>query len=336
MHKVSRKQRFMLTLPELMLLAVFVIGVGVEALQGEMQTASAAEATGKIRIAGKATLQSPPTQCNEEHRGPSFNSPVVVTSDEAVCSGLTSFGGSIMIRGVLVGDVVMFQGNVVIDGIVNGNVTIYGGNLTLGNDAQINGDIHVCGGIWTEGSSSRLHGSAFSCTNSLGTFLTGVGGASIRFWSTLAWVILGMVLTSLLPEHIMLVRTTAKSKMARSFVLGLLSVLLTPAILAVLVGLIISIPLAILVAVGLIGAWALGTVAVGWIVGECILRSVAPQYSTRLLQVIVGMTALTIVGSLPIIGLWIIIGSGLVGLGAVLLSRFGTRLYSPPSDPLPL
>lgn len=330
------KQPFLLTLPELMLLAVILLGVGVEAFQAEMQTASAAQATGKIRIAGKATLQPSPTQCNQEHRGASFNSVVVVTSDEVVCSGLTSLGGSIAIRGVLVGDVVMFEGNVVIDGTVNGNVTIYSGNLTLGNDAQVNGDIHVCGGIWTEGSSSQLHGSAFSCTNSLGTFLTGAGGATMRFWFTFVWIILGMLLTSLLPEHSMLVRTTVKCKMARSFVLGLLSVLLTPAILAVLVGLIISIPLAILVAVGLIGAWALGTVAVGWIIGDCILRSVAPQYSTHLLQVIVGMTALTVVGSLPMIGLWIFIGSGLVGLGAVLLSRFGTRLYSPPSDPLPL
>jgi len=54
-----------------------------------------------------------------------------------------------------------------------------------------------------------------------------------------------------------------------------------------------------------------------------IVRSVAPQYSTRLLQVIVGMTALTLAESLPSVGLWFAIGSGLVGLGAVLLSRFG-------------
>jgi hypothetical protein len=158
----------------------------------------------------------------------------------------------------------------------------------------------------------------------------------MRFWSTLAWVILGILLTFLLPEHVMLVRTTVKSKMARSFVLGLLSVLLAPAILAVLIGLIISIPLAILVAVGLIAAWVLGTVAVSWIVGDYLVRSMVPQYSTRLLQILVGMAVLALAGSLPSIGLWISIGSGLVGLGAVLLSRFGTRLYSPPRHPLPL
>jgi hypothetical protein len=304
-------------------------------LQGETLTASAAEATGKIQMVDKAALRSL-MDCTEGHRGPSFNSAVVVTDREIVCSDLTSFGGSVTIQGVVKGDVVVFGGNVIIGGMVNGNVTIYGGNLTLQDGAQVNGDVHVCGGVWTGSSDPRLHRSVFSCTKSLGTLLTNMSGATIRFWSMLVWVILGILLTSLLPEHVMLVRTTAKSKMGRSFVLGLLSVLLAPAILAVLVGLIISIPLAILVSIGLIAAWALGTVAIGWIIGDYIVCTVAPQHSTRLLHVIVGMAALALAGSLPSIGLWITIGSGLVGLGAVLLSRFGTRLYSPPRHPLPL
>jgi hypothetical protein len=332
MDKVSRKQWFTLALLGLMLFAAFLIGVGLEALQGEGQTVAAVETTG---VTGKATL-SHLRDCSQAHRGPSFGSVVVVTDEEVVCGDLTSFGGSVTIRGVVEGDVVMFEGNMVIDGVVNGDVSLYGGNLTLGDNAQVKGDVHVCGGIWRQGSSSQLHGSAFACTKSLGALLAGTSGVSTRLWFTLVWVIVGVLLTSLLPENVMLVCTTVKSKMGRSFVLGLLSVLLAPAILAVLVGLIIAIPLAMLIAIGLIGAWALGTVAVGWIVGDYILHSVAPLHSTRFLQVIVGMTALVLVGTLPTIGLWITIGSGLVGLGAVLLSRFGTRLYTPPRHPLPL
>src|SRR5579883_2365857 len=116
----------------------------------------------------------------------------------------------------------------------------------------------------------------------------------------------------------------------------LLSILLAPAIIAVLIALIISIPLAIIVAVGLVAAWALGTVAVGWLVGEYILHKVAPHLNTRLLQVVVGSAALALAGSLPYIGWFVSIGAGLLGLGAVFLSRFGTRLYSQPKQPLPL
>jgi hypothetical protein len=135
---------------------------------------------------------------------------------------------------------------------------------------------------------------------------------------------------------VMIVRTTVKSKTRRSLILGLLTVLLAPAVLAVTIALIISIPLAILVVVGLIAAWALGTVAIGWIVGDYIMRTVAPRQNKRPLQVAVGLTVLALAGSLPYIGWFVSIGAGLLGLGAVLLSRFGTRLYSQPRQPLSL
>ena len=145
-----------------------------------------------------------------------------------------------------------------------------------------------------------------------------------------------MILTKLLPEHVMFVRTTAATKKRRSIVIGLLSVLLAPAVLVILIALILPIPLAIILVLGLVAAWALGTVAIGWIVGEHIIRAVAPQYNTRLVQVVVGLAALELLGSLPYIGWLISVGAGLLGLGAVLLSRFGTRLYSQPKQPLTL
>jgi hypothetical protein len=116
----------------------------------------------------------------------------------------------------------------------------------------------------------------------------------------------------------------------------MLSILLAPAILAVLVALIIPIPLAILIAIVLIAAWALGTISVGWLIGEYIVRIVSPQHNTRVLQVVVGLTVLVLAGSLPYIGWLVILGAGLLGLGAVFLSRFGTRLYSQPKQPLPM
>ena len=147
---------------------------------------------------------------------------------------------------------------------------------------------------------------------------------------------IGSLLTWLLPEHVMLVRTTVRTKGKRSLILGLLTVLLAPVVLVVLTALIIAIPLAIIVTIGLIAAWTLGTVAVGWLVGDSIVRRVLPQHNRRLVQVVVGLTVLALAGSLPYIGWLISVGAGLVGLGAVLLSRFGTRLYSSPKHPLTL
>ena len=326
MLKVARRQWFLLTLLGLWLLAAFLLSGGVGEQIGAFPSAVAAGQ--QVALDGR--------DCTSELHRPSFGEAVVVNSGEVICSNLTSFGGMVVIQGEVRGDVVAFGGNVVIDGRVNGNVILYGGNVALQNGAHVDGDIHLCGGRWVQGTSSLLHGSVFDCTQSVGLLILGDKGPDFRFWFVITWVALGILLTSLLPEHVMLVRTTAKSKIRRSLVLGLLSILLAPAVLAVLVALIISIPLAIIVVVGLIAAWALGTVAIGWLIGDYIVRKVIPHQSTRPIQVVVGLATLALAGSLPYIGWLIILGAGLIGLGAVLLSRFGTRLYSQPKQPLPL
>jgi len=308
------------------LVITLVLAGGKQALLSEVPTASAA-----TRIANEGN-----PDCTGAYHKPSFGSTVVVNSGEVICSNLTSFDSTVIIRGTVLGDVVAFGGEVVIDGKVDGNVMLYSGNVTVQDGAQVNGDIHLCGGHWLHGTDPQLRGSVIDCTRGVGQLVTGDEGVEFRFWSLVTWVALGILLTSLLPEHVILVRTTARNKLRRSLVLGLLSILLAPAILAVLFALIIPIPLAILIAIGLIAAWALGTVAVSWLIGDYIVRTVSPHQNTRVLQVVVGLTVLILAGSLPYIGWLITLGAGLLGLGAVFLSRFGTRLYSQPKQPLPL
>src|SRR5690242_5001127 len=146
MRKSARKQRSMFTLPGLWLLAAFLISIGgVGALVGGQPTASAMVS----QTAGSSR------QCTGEIHRPSFGSAVVVTSGEVICSNITSFGGTVVIRGEVIGDIVSFGGNIIIDGMVDGDVTLYGGNATLQDGAHINGDIHVCGGHWIEGTGTQ-------------------------------------------------------------------------------------------------------------------------------------------------------------------------------------
>ena len=337
----------MLTLPGLVLLAAFLIGGGAEALSGSIPTALAANSQHQSEThpqSGGTVLPSQSVMASAteletcpvlgEHLKPSFGRAVEVTEGEVICSDLTSFGGPVTINGQVDGNVVTFGGNVVVTGKVNGNITLYGGNLNLQGDARVNGDIHVCGGQLAEDTNSELHGNVFTCPKSIGELILSDGGPSFHFWFTLAWIILGMLLSTLLPEHVMFVRSTVQNKAKRSLALGFLTILLAPAILVVLITLIISIPLAILVVIVLLAAWALGTVAIGTLIGDRLLRSIAPQHNTRLTQVIVGIALLTLVGSLPVIGFITSIGTGSLGIGAVFLSRFGTRLYQPPRQPL--
>ncbi len=322
MLKVGRRWQFRLTLPGLVLLVALLINGGIIVL---------------LHANSPIAEASDGHDCTGTLHEPSLGGAVIVDSHEVICSNVTSFGGTTVIRGIVKGNIVSFGGNVIIAGGVEGNIYLYGGNVTLQDGTQLNGDIHLCNGQLAKGTTIQFHGNVYGCSQSIGQLLIEDGGGfGFRFWSILTWLGVGILLIVLLPEHVMLVRTTILSKMRRSFFLGLLSAFLAPVVLAILFALIVSIPLAILVALALIAAWALGIVALGWVIGDYILQRIAPQQSTRLLQVIVGLTILVLAGSLPYVGWLINIGAGMIGLGAVFLSRFGTRLYSQPRQPLTL
>jgi len=274
-------------------------------------------------------------ECTSQQHEPLVGQALIVNGDEVRCGDLTLFGGSLDVTGQVRGNIRAFGSNINIAGTVDGNVDLYGSTATLQPGSHVRGNIEVFGGRARSEKGAHLDGTVNNRSEHISFWLPGVNsGFTFPLWPMVIWVALGLVFTSLLPEHLMFVRTTLASKARRSLLLGLLSFLLAPAVLLVLMALIIPIPLAMMIAIGLIAAWALGTIAFGWLVGEYIMRVIAPRHNTRLAQVTVGLIVLVMVGSLPYIGWLVSIGAGLLGMGAVFLSRFGTRLYSQPRQPL--
>lgn len=325
MQKAGRLQRLLFALAGLLLIpGLMTSGIG----------GIRAWDTPGVQAAGRQ-IHSNGSTCTRNAQGPSFGGIIVIEPKEVMCGDITSFGGKVEIKGEIQGNVTAFNSNVIIDGDVNGDITLFGGTITLHKGSQVYGHIDLYGASEQKEQGTQVEGNITDHTRH-NWFLGRPGEFSFPFWSMLAWVVLGIVLITLLPEHVMFVRTTAATKTRRSLIIGLLSILLAPAVLVVLIALILPIPLAIILALGLLAAWALGTVAIGWIVGERIMQAVAPQHKRRLVDVVVGLAVLVLVGSLPYIGWLVTIGVGLLGLGAVFLSRFGTRLYSQPKQPLTL
>ncbi len=271
--------------------------------------------------------------CTQNHSGPSFNSEVVIAQGEVACGNVTAFGGTVVIDGEVKGNVVTFNSQVVIGGKVDGNAEVFGGKLVMKNNADVLGSVDLYGAQWAPGTDINT-GHFSDRTRSIGWLLPG-SGWGFPIWLLLLLVGLGLLVNALLPEHLILVRAAIVNETGRSLLVGLLSVILAPPVLIVLIALILSIPLAIIVGLGLIAAWLLGMVAMGWLVGEFIMNKLAPEQKSRPAQIIVGLTALVLLGSLPYIGWLISIGAGVLGLGAVLLSRFGTRLFGQPRRPFP-
>ncbi|HEY0753850.1 MAG TPA: hypothetical protein VGD98_07815 [Ktedonobacteraceae bacterium] len=273
--------------------------------------------------------------CTAQQSEPLFGASLVVNQGEVVCGDFTLFGSSLDVKGQVRGNILAFGSNIHIAGMVSGNINLYGSSAVLQSNSHMQGNINLFGGSQRLEAGAHLYGEINDRSRHVSLWLPGIGaGFVFPFWQLIIWVTLGLVLVLLLPEHVMFVRTTVASKMGRSLVLGSLSLVLAPTILIVLIALIILIPLAIIIAIGLIAAWALGTIAIGWLVGEYIMRVIAPRHNTRLIQVSVGLAVLILVGSIPYVGWIVSTGAGLLGLGAVFLSRFGTRLYSQPRHPL--
>ncbi len=324
MRNNKRRSRYGMILVGLIPLAALIWGCGKFALGA----ASATAASNSINQAGSS--------CTETYHGPSFGGAIVIGPQEVECGSVVALGGSLAIQGEVRGSVTAFNATVVISGIIDGNLKLYGGSLVLRDGEHVQGNIDLYGTRYAA-QTAPVHGGYFSThTNPLDWLYPFANGWDVTFWSLVIWEALGLLITLLFPEHVLFVRTTLVGQAKRGLLVGLLSVLLAPIVLIVLFALVITIPLAIIVGLGLIAAWALGIVAMGGQLGKYIISKIAPQHNTRYAQVAVGLAVLVLAGALPVIGILITIGAGTIGLGAVFLSRFGTRLYGKPRQLLRL
>jgi len=322
--KAARLSRILLLLAGILLVSVLVTNTLNTLLAQVTPVASAAERQ-------SASDRQP---CTGSGHSPSFGSTVTVARNEVFCGDITTVGGSVVVEGELRGNILAFGSVITIDGGVNGNIKVFGGSVAFQSGSSLHGNVDLYGSKISQGSGFHPDGTIID--HSKQGWFTGFTAFSFPAWFLFLMIPLGFLYTWLLPEHVMFVRTTVRNEVRRSLLIGLLSALLAPVVLVVLIALIISIPIALLVLLVLLIAWTAGIVAISWILGERIIRAFTSHPHTRYLQVVVGVLALALLGSLPFIGWLISLGTSIVGLGAVLLSRFGTRLHSQPKQPLPI
>jgi hypothetical protein len=164
-------------------------------------------------------------------------------------------------------------------------------------------------------------------------------------------IILGIItwlVTAFLPEQMANVRDVVLKSTASSFGVGLITLLaaIVAVPLAFLLVVTICLALAPIAAYLVLGAAALfGWIVIGQIIGERLLAAADRPNTSFVFSSIVGVAVLTVVAKMPVISaipcigfLFGLIGSvvgivaGLTGLGAVLLTRFGTRPYPAPAS----
>jgi hypothetical protein len=274
---------------------------------------------------------------------------------QELAGALTVIGGNAVLeeKSVVRGDVVVIGGNLDASGTIRGNVSIWGGAVSLRRTAVVQGDVSKFGGnldradgaiiagqiregLGGPGLSPRLPQLPLAPTASLapnrpfGRFGDFIGWQAATVGWALLLMLLGMAAVLLAPQHVGRVATTAAREPALSLGLGLLTL-----IVAMLIGglLLIAFCLGLLVWLAALLALLLGWIAVGLWMGQRILAALKVHDSSSLLEVAIGVFLLTVLARLPWCGflVWLVVGS--LGVGAVVLTRFGTQPYHRPVSP---
>ncbi len=263
-----------------------------------------------------------------------FGCNVTVQQNATVQRNITAFGGNVSNQGTINGSIVAFGGNVTIEssGVVNGNITAFGGSVLTQPGSTVKGNIGknvppIPLPIPPVAPVAPLPPQPVNVINANYPFGFDWLGSLI---TALAFAALGALVVIIAPEQTRRVSSAIQTRPWGSAGVGCLTLIVLPILALLLVITIVGLPVAfILSIVGLI-AWIFGGIAVGYLAGEKILQAFRARDILPAVAVVIGVLVLMVVGQIPIIGWLISCFVGLLGIGAVVLTRFGTRVYPAP------
>ena len=288
-----------------------------------------------------------------------FGSNYTLREGETIDGDLVVVGGNVTLESnsTVNGDTVVFGGNVTVNGTINGNLVALGGIVVLGNEALIKEDVTVVSGSFEQAPGAVIVGSLITEENIPFDFELPKNGlfdgdfplprfqqlpfvsASWFFFRLLIWSGLAILIGLFLEDPAKIINKAALGEPVMSFVVGLGVIVIAPFVLLALIITILLSPVSLVGILALIAAWVVGLVAVSIEVGRKLVEALNQNLPVPLLAGI-GMFIISLIFNgfnqvVPCVG-WLpkfILGSWV--MGAVILTRFGTRSYPADKDPAP-
>jgi hypothetical protein len=272
---------------------------------------------------------------------------------EIIGEDMIRFADNIVIEEdeIVEGDVVAILGDVVVYGVIEGDVVAVGGSVTVGPRGEVDGDAVAVGGQLHKEPGGIVHGETVSVGTGPGVRVhpKWVGGNVFsrvgRFFLFILWtaflVLLGAIVIAVARRPVRNMCTLARREAFKMGLIGLLSWVIIFVAIAFFTVTIIGIPIG-LILIPLITALAVlfGYVAVALAVGERFGNGGGRSIYTTMGIGILLLQALAILGGLlrlpgggigiigaiiSVFGWAVIFVAATVGLGAVVMSKFGTK-----------
>ena len=235
-----------------------------------------------------------------------------------------------------VNNVVVLGGQITVHGTVEKHVVAIGGSVVLTRTALVGGDVTALGGIIVVGNGADVHGSLMEINSSnISDAISDILSDDWQGWSWLfaifslvvflATLVIATLIVTLIPKPILRISEGIALHTYRATISGFIGLLMIAPV-AILLTLsvvgIVLIPLEIMLVAG---AAVFGFIAVARITGQRILTLMKKPSDSLIRQVFWGLLILWIVGWIPYVGWMIKVLAMVLGMGAVMITRFGTK-----------
>lgn len=262
-----------------------------------------------------------------------------VTAAGAESSNVVKIGSDVTIEeGTKAHNVLVIGGQITVDGVVDNNIVALGGSVVLTRTAVVGGNVFALGGIVVRGRGAEVRGNVTEINAD--DISSAIATALSEEWEGWSWIFaivsvaifLGVLLLTvltvlLIPKPVRLIASAVREKPFKVTAWGL-------------AGLVLVVPLAVLLAVSVVGivliplemAIVLGAVLIGFIavsqlVGQKLFVILKRQDQSIMRETIWGLIILWLIGWIPYIGWMVKVCAIVLGLGGVLLTRFGTNQH---------
>jgi hypothetical protein len=295
-----------------------------------------------------------------------FGGTFTLENGEDLNGDLLIFGGSVDLEegSTVRGDVLLFGGNADVLGTIRGNLALLGGRADLGSSAVVTGDLVTLGGSVDQAEGAVIEGDYLTSDgvyfpfdfdlpnvtrlpdfgrdfriepfrqSSFGPFFSPVTNILWFVLRTLLVAALAILVVLFWPKPVERAGSAAVSQPIVAGGLGCLTFIVVPFLIVLMAITIIGIPLSFLAVVALVVAVVFGWIAIGVEVGRRMVEAfdwdIHPAASAGIGTLTAGFVVGGI-GQVPCVG-WIApLLVGAAGLGAVILTRFGSREYQTAS-----
>ncbi|MGB9672992.1 MAG: hypothetical protein ACPL3P_02560 [Anaerolineales bacterium] len=261
----------------------------------------------------------------------------VLEENAVVQRNVALIGSSLESSGVVQGDVVSLGSRIDLksNAKVTGKVMLYGSNLNRASDAQV-------GEVVQLEPTKPLMGTAPSFSNEtrFNWFTMGIGRWFVFLFKVFAWSALAVLIGLLFPHALERVADAVSSEVGIALGIGFLTWMVSIIGLIFLTITLIFIPVAFVAGLIVVAAWFYGMIAVGTVVGKRLAYQLHQDWSLPICAAVgtFGLIFITdgIAELIPCVGWVVPFLFGLLGLGSVVMTRFGNEAVAQKSIAQPL